>query len=242
LLPKNPQPRAEEEKPPAAVINVVDADGAVLVIHPKDRSKEPLRFAMRKLRLESAGPGIPMRYSTVLDNPKPPGLIECKGTFGPFQVDSPGDSPLTGQYTFSNADLSVFKSIAGILASTGRFQGRLEQIVVDGEARVPDFRLVESGNRVPLRTKFHAIVDGTNGNTLLQPVEATLGKSVILCRGGVVGAQSGPERQDRRARRGYEEGRSYGLPSPGAERRPAADERRDRFEDQIDRAARQGRL
>jgi hypothetical protein len=57
---------------------------------------------------------------------------------------------------------------------------------VDGEADVPDFRLTRSGNRVPLKTKFHAIVDGTNGNTLLQPVQASLGKSHFVVRGGVV--------------------------------------------------------
>jgi hypothetical protein len=164
----------------------VDADGTLLVIHPKDPAKEPLRFEMRKLRLESAGPGIPMRYSTVLTNPKPPGLIECQGSFGPFLADSPGDSALTGRYTFTNADLGVFKSVAGKLASTGDFSGVLSRIVVDGQANVPDFRLRHSGNRVPLKTKFHAIVDGTNGNTLLQPVEATLGRSRLVCRGGVV--------------------------------------------------------
>src|SRR5262249_7194861 len=50
----------------------------------------------------------------------------------------------------------------------------------------PDFRLTMGGNRMPLRTQFHAIVDGTNGNTLLEPVEAQLGGTVFECRGGVV--------------------------------------------------------
>jgi hypothetical protein len=42
-----------------------------------------------------------------------------------------------------------------------------------------------SGNRVPLKTKFHAIVDATNGNTFLQPVEAQLKGTTFECRGGV---------------------------------------------------------
>jgi hypothetical protein len=175
----------KDDKPPA-IIDAVDADGAVLVVHPKDSGKEPLRFDMQRLRLQSAGPGVAMRYDTVLRNPKPPGMVDCEGTFGPFVVDSPGDSPLTGRYTFTNADLGVFKGIAGTLASRGEFQGRLNELTVDGEADVPDFRLTRSGNRVPLKTKFHAIVDGTNGNTLLQPVQASLGKSHFVVRGGVV--------------------------------------------------------
>lgn len=32
-----------------------------------------------------------------------------------------------------------------------------------------------SGNRVPLAVKYTALVDGTNGDTYLQPVQAVLG-------------------------------------------------------------------
>src|SRR5205085_3395404 len=50
----------------------------------------------------------------------------------------------------------------------------------------PTFSLKDVGNEVPLETRFHSIVDGTNGNTLLQPVEATLGTTKIHASGGVV--------------------------------------------------------
>ena len=39
---------------------------------------------------------------------------------------------------------------------------------------------------MPLHTKFHAIVDGTNGDTYLQPVEARLGESYFTCHGAVI--------------------------------------------------------
>jgi hypothetical protein len=39
---------------------------------------------------------------------------------------------------------------------------------------------------VPLHTKFHAIVDGTSGDTYLQPVEARLGRSEFTCTGTVI--------------------------------------------------------
>jgi hypothetical protein len=39
---------------------------------------------------------------------------------------------------------------------------------------------------MPMETRFHSIVDGTNGNTLLQPVDATLGATKIRAAGGVV--------------------------------------------------------
>jgi hypothetical protein len=100
--------------------------------------------------------------------------------------DDPSDTPLNGEYVFENADLGVFKGIAGRLDSTGKFGGTLDRIVADGETRTPDFRLTTSGNPVPLQTTYHAIIDGGNGNTLLQPLEATLGRTRFVVRGGVV--------------------------------------------------------
>jgi hypothetical protein len=93
---------------------------------------------------------------------------------------------LDGKYTFSNADLGVFKGITGTLSSEGEFHGVLQRINVNGTTETPDFGLAISDNRMPLKTRFSAIVDGTNGNTVLQPVEAQVGNTLFECRGGVV--------------------------------------------------------
>ena len=94
--------------------------------------------------------------------------------------------PSNGKYEFTNADLSTIKGIAGILSSKGEYSGELGEIIVDGTTDTPDFRLTISGHPVPLHTEFHAIVDGTNGDTYLQPVDATLLHSHIVARGSVV--------------------------------------------------------
>jgi hypothetical protein len=184
--PNAPPASAGRAAPPSVIIDTIIADGARLSVLPKDPKKNPLEFDIRKLKLESAGPGIAMRYTAVLTNPKPPGLIRCQGRFGPWVSEDPSDTPLGGEYVFENADLSVFRGIAGRLDSTGKFAGTLDNIVADGETRTPDFRLTISGNPVPLQTTYHAIIDGRNGNTLLQPVEATLGRTRFVVRGGVV--------------------------------------------------------
>ena len=53
------------------------------------------------------------------------------------------------------------------------------------EAGLPDFRLKRSGQRVPLHTRFEVMVDGTNGNTTLKPVVATLGSTHFTTSGAV---------------------------------------------------------
>jgi hypothetical protein len=93
---------------------------------------------------------------------------------------------VSGDYRFDDADLSGFKGIAGILNSTGHYQGTLRNIQVDGETTTPDFRLTHFGNPMALHTSFHATVDGTDGDTWLDPVDATLGQSHFTARGQVV--------------------------------------------------------
>ena len=50
----------------------------------------------------------------------------------------------------------------------------------------PNFSLDTANHAMPLHTKFHAIVDGTNGDTYLQPVQARLGDSDFTSSGSVI--------------------------------------------------------
>ena len=195
IPPKGERPRFGSQEFPeetsaaklgGVVIEEVLVRNARLIIVPRDKAKVPLRFDIHKLRLESAGKDVAMKYTAVLTNPKPPGEIHSTGVFGPWAAGEPSDTPLGGEYRFDNADLGIFKGIAGILRSTGKFEGTLSSITARGEATVPDFRLKRAGNPVPLTTSFEVLVDGTNGNTELKPVVATLGSTHFTTTGFVV--------------------------------------------------------
>jgi hypothetical protein len=179
-------PPAQTVSTPAVIIQHVNIQHAELVLLPKDPQKLPLRFDIQRLQLESAGAGVPMKYDALMTNAKPPGKIHSTGAFGPWQAGDPGETPITGDYLFENADLGVFNGIAGTLRSTGQFEGQLSALAVRGEASIPNFRLRSSGNPVPLSTRFQVLVDATNGNTTLQPVNATLGSTNFTTTGGII--------------------------------------------------------
>jgi hypothetical protein len=164
----------------------IECTNGELKLETNKPGKLPLTFEIAQLTLTRITPDLAADYDTELTNPKPKGLIHAQGRVGPWQTSDPGDSPVNGQYTFQHADLSVFTGIAGILESVGRFEGTLRNMTVDGDANVPDFALTSFGNAMPLRTRFHARVDGTNGDTWLEPVDATLGHSHFTARGQVV--------------------------------------------------------
>jgi len=170
-------------------VNEIEVENAHLVLGTNKPGKVPLDFDIRHLVLNSVRNEESMKFNATLVNPKPIGDIQTTGNFGPYNSSDPGSSPLNGKYGFTNADLSTIKGIAGILSSKGEFSGELGQITVDGTTDTPDFRLTISGHPVALHTDFHAIVDGTNGDTYLQPVNATLLNSHIVARGSVVRAK-----------------------------------------------------
>lgn len=161
-------------------------DDTRLLINTSNPEKPPLEFSISSLKMKDIGTGQPLEFSATLINPKPVGDIQSNGLFGPWQQESPRDTPVQGNYTFSHADLSTIKGIAGMLSSTGEYSGTLGSIVVTGNTDTPDFKIASSGHAVPLHTDFHAIVDGTSGDTYLQPVKATFLHSSLTANGSVV--------------------------------------------------------
>lgn len=173
------------------VIDKIVCDDATVVIMTDKPNSVPLRFQIHQLTLRSVGAKKPMLFDAHLINPKPIGDIATHGTFGPWDADSPHRTPIDGVYSFTNADLSTTKGIAGILSSNGKFSGPLDTITVDGSTDTPDFSVDVSGHKVALHTDFHAIVDGTNGDTNLQPVKAHFLNTDIVARGLVKRAENG---------------------------------------------------
>ncbi len=178
----------------ALTVSVLQCSDVRLFIESGKPGKDPLEFQIATLTMRDLGPNQAMLYDAQLTNPKPAGAIHAVGHFGPWAggptpagvPPDPGQTPLDGDYTFDHADLNTIKGIGGTLASNGHFNGVLDRIVIDGKTDVPNFSLDISNRPVPLHTEFHAIVDGTSGDTDLEPVHARLLGSDFTVSGKVV--------------------------------------------------------
>lgn len=179
-------PKKTRHHLPPFYLENVEADGAVLNVFSDNPQKPPRVFAISKLRLQSVGVGKAMSFQATLTNPKPIGQIQTSGNFGPWNPEDPSQTAVSGNYAFHDADLSTIHGLAGILSSQGKYHGVLDRIEVEGETDTLNFALGTSGNPEHLKTQFHALVDGVTGQTLLQPVRAELGRSLIIARGGVL--------------------------------------------------------
>ncbi|MDE3137382.1 MAG: hypothetical protein KGL59_12460, partial [Acidobacteriota bacterium] len=176
------------------VVQKIRADEALLVILRAQPEKPSEDFLIHHLELLNFDFDHPTFFRAALTNPVPTGEIEAAGEFGPWQAQQPSLTPVAAHYTLKNANLGTLHGIAGTLFSQGKFSGPLDYLAVDGETDTPNFRLRLSGHPVPLSTEFRAIVDGTNGNTILKNVAARFLHSSVDATGEVVKAENGGRR------------------------------------------------
>lgn len=190
---KRPMPHASHKKDDddsnGLFIRHLTATNSRLALIPRREGKNPKVWDIFELEMSDLGRGKPASFTAALINPIPYGKVETKGKFGPWHSDEPGDSPLSGEYTFA-ADLGSIDGLAGKLDAAGKMDGTLDQITTHGETHTPDFRLTElDGVSLPVQTSYEALVDGTNGDVQLKRVDVTLGRSKLLARGTVEGTK-----------------------------------------------------
>jgi hypothetical protein len=170
------------------VIDEIDADNAQIVLlrKPADAATPPNKFEIHHVVLNGFGFNRAAAFHALLTNPKPRGEIDCDGQFGPWNAENPSQTPVHGTYSFRDADLATFKGIEGILSSQGSYSGPLDYLSVEGVTDTPDFALRTSDHPMALHTDFKAVVDGTNGNTILTNVTARFLHTIVETHGAVV--------------------------------------------------------
>jgi len=169
------------------VVDEIVANGTVVEFASSDPSKKPLRFEVQQGLLHDVEWNRPIVYDLKFHNPEPPGEIAARGKFGVWIKGKPGETPISGEYTFDHADLGVYKGIAGTLASKGQFGGLLQHIDIAGATDVPDFEVKKGGHKIELATLFSAYVDAIHGDTFLKRVDADFGRTHLIVEGSIAG-------------------------------------------------------
>ncbi|MEO8069759.1 MAG: hypothetical protein ABI652_00025 [Acidobacteriota bacterium] len=145
----------------------------------------PLALQIQVLEIDDLGFDRRMPFRARLTNPVPSGPLETTGHFGPWSRTNPTQTPLTGTYVLSHADLATMNGIGGTLDSTGHFDGHLNRIATSGEARIARLDLGLGGRPASLTSTFDVVVRGTQGTTLLERVDLSLAETAVRITGTV---------------------------------------------------------
>ena len=180
------EPYSWHETPSHIRVGEVIADGAAIKIAREDPDR-PLVFEVHTAKLTSVNRNDPLSYYVTLHNPLPPGEITARGKFGPWNSADPGSTQLSGDSSFRNADIAVYRGVAGILSSDNHFNGPLQRIEARGDIDIPDFSVIRSKHSVHVNSAFHAFIDGTNGDVHLEHVAARFLKTAVTAEGNIAG-------------------------------------------------------
>jgi len=166
----------------------VQTVNAKITILPKDASKQPEVIDVASFQAHSLSADGKMQGHATVRSIIPPGDILADVTFGPWDGDVPARTPVSGTFSFQNADLSTLPGgVAGTLSTEGHLDGMMERIAADGSAKAPDFSLKTSEHPVDLTAKFHVIIDGAEGETRIDHLEAHFLHSTLAATGTVAG-------------------------------------------------------
>lgn len=167
------------------IVDRLEAFDAKLTLERAEPDKEPLVFDIHQLSFTDVGVDRVMPFEAVLTNPVPEGRVETTGQIGPWNPQDPTAIALRGQYTFKLVNLASIPGIGGALTSEGKYEGQLTAIAVNGTATTPDFNLELGGRRLPLHAAFRARVDGSDGSTVLEHVDAKLNDTPMVVQGKI---------------------------------------------------------
>lgn len=169
------------------VVDQIVANGALVEFESREAHKPPIRFDVHEATFKDVRWGSPLKYHLKFRNPEPPGEVAVDGKFGAWVKGRPDETDFSGHFTFDHADLGIYHGIEGTLASQGKFDGVVNHLNVMGTTDVPDFQVQSSSHKFHLETKFQAYVDGTNGDTFLERVDAHFGRTQLIASGSIAG-------------------------------------------------------
>jgi hypothetical protein len=178
--------RRTAEKPDPIRADEIVCDGTEVILLPQSAQAEPRRLMLKSLILRHVEPDQSWPYEAVLLNDAPRGEVRSAGRFGPWVMESPVDSPLSGRFNMTGAALNSIRGLGGELTAQGQFSGTLDNLSLTGTAEAPHFSLSPANRPIALLLKFSGKVDGASGITTLDPIEARIGESVFRGRGTVL--------------------------------------------------------
>jgi hypothetical protein len=169
---------------PKAAVGELDIYNALLDIMRTDGRR--YSFPIYRLVLGNVQQGRAVTFRLKMRNAIPGGDIQAHGSLGPLRGDDLGQTPVSGDYTFTGVKLQDVHGLRGLLKAKGSFHGNLGGIEAETDGDVPDFAI---GHGQPRRLTGSArgAVNVLNGDVTLHAVDLHTGRTDIHAEGTIAG-------------------------------------------------------
>ena len=165
----------------------VIADGAQIVIPAEQKGQPPLVFRVPKVALHEVTDTGPLKFQILVHLPLPDAEVHLAGKFGPWETGRTAQAIASGSYAVHYLDLGSIAGLAGKLVASGKFEGDLQNVKVDGTLDAPNFEVRQSRHPVHLAAEYIATVHGLNGDVEIEAARAHFRRTTIFGAGVVSG-------------------------------------------------------
>ena len=169
---------------PKTAVGELDIYNALLDIMRTDGRR--YSFPVFRLVLGNVQEGREVTFRLKMRNAIPAGDIQARGRLGPLRADDLGQTPVSGDYTFTGVKLEDVHGLHGVLEAKGSFHGNLGGIEAEMDGSVPDFA-INRGQPRRLAGTAHGAVDALNGDVKLHSVDLHTGRTDVHAEGTIAG-------------------------------------------------------
>ena len=180
------QQRHTPDPDPGIDLEYAEVDDAHIRFASSAPDRAPLQFDLPHLAFRGVSRSKPIQFHAVVDNGPPLGISETDGTIGPWNFDDPRRTPLQGDFSFHDKDVSSVPGLRGKFSLRGHYTGVVESMHAEGKTDDPGFALDVSSQPVDLRTNFAITLQPAQNRVSLDRVEGSFGKTTFLCHGVAV--------------------------------------------------------
>jgi hypothetical protein len=170
---------------PSTIVETLEMRNAILDIQHTDGPQSS--YPIHDLTIHNVHEGEAAGFVVDMQNAKPTGRIQARGSFGPLNPKNLGATPLSGEFSFSDANLGEIGQLHGTLSARGKFSHSLASIEATASSDTPNFA-VARGRPARVTGQVQCTVNGLNGDIVLHTIEVHTGETTIKAGGHITGS------------------------------------------------------
>ncbi len=197
VLPNTPFHSREEntsthQPPRFSEIGQIKLEDSVIEFPASGSADDSFRVTAKRLTFDHVNSNKASPFHAELSVNEPQGTIQSSGQLGPWDWSNARQTPLSGSFSFKEADLSTVGDLQGRFTAQGKFSGLLGRVACHGTVDLPQFGTSSGKHILPLSTAFDVTVNGMNGDTTLDRAESRLDRTVVQSQGTIEGDRQHP--------------------------------------------------
>jgi hypothetical protein len=143
-------------------------------------------FPLKQLEIRNLHHGEAMTWAVDMGNAIPHGRILARGSMGPIKGEKFVNTPVSGNFAFTEVNLHDVGEIGGVLDSRGVFKGTLQSMNVEASGITKNFTVTD-GKPTPVEGTIETTLHASNGELEVRSIDLKVRETAVHAAGTIHG-------------------------------------------------------